>query len=415
MRAALPRASEWGSASRLRDVASELRALRRHDTEIRNANLSSARVRMEDALLSLRFEKASPKTFNLFRVLRLSRREYVHSNVLSWLCDPFGNHGLGSAFLNKALAEAKLPTTSSKDLPFVRVRREHVGDSSIVDITVSTPEAFLVIENKVDAEEGVEQTAREYSDFKPKAEGRAFAAVFLSPNGEKAARKGFAAWSYEIVWRWLNDITGEGSLGAFLKDYRDIVKAEILEGKIMAKLKSLRPETKFVLEHWEDVQLLQEAMAAAEADFAQLLGSAVASLADREWWDEEQWRGELEGKKGFYLFKKSWEIGDSMYCLGMYDFGLDAILSGKRAWSYVYLPASARTPANIAKITKAAKAINLATEDTRSEKYPFWRSVRFDGMGSDLERIQDRIMAEMDALSGLARCLDELAASKSVK
>ena len=37
--------------------------------------------------------------FNIFDVLKISRTEIRHSNLLSWLIDPNENHGLGDSFL----------------------------------------------------------------------------------------------------------------------------------------------------------------------------------------------------------------------------------------------------------------------------------------------------------------------------
>lgn len=39
------------------------------------------------------------KRFNLFDVLKISRTEIRHSNILGWLLTPNENHGLGDAFL----------------------------------------------------------------------------------------------------------------------------------------------------------------------------------------------------------------------------------------------------------------------------------------------------------------------------
>ena len=41
--------------------------------------------------------------FNLFDVLKVSRTEIRHSNMLAWLMDPNENHGLGDAFLKGIL------------------------------------------------------------------------------------------------------------------------------------------------------------------------------------------------------------------------------------------------------------------------------------------------------------------------
>lgn len=406
-------AAHWRPAKRLQSLAAELRTLSSRERGLRSGELIAARARIRPALAELRVLRASPATFNPFLVLRLARREYVHSNVLAWLCDPYGNHGLGPTFLNRVLGEVGLPEVSAADAASVRVTREHVGDTSIVDLSISTSLAFLFIENKVDSEEGEDQTAREYADFQPRAGARECAAVFLTPTGESPARPEFVAWSYETIWRLLGDLSCDARVAQFLFDYRKMVAEDVLEGRVVTNMKELRPETRFVLEHRDDVLLLQEAMAAAEADFAQILTMTLDSLAEREWWDEESWEGKLEGRKGLYVFKKSWKTGDNMFCFGLDGFTWEALTDGKKAWSYAYLPDKARKdPSCVAKLHKAAKAANLSTEGTRSEKFPFWRHLGFDGVGSDLAKIQSRILTEMDALSALIPCFDELAGTK---
>lgn len=41
--------------------------------------------------------------FNMFDILKISRAELQHSNVLSWLLDPKGNHGLGDRILREII------------------------------------------------------------------------------------------------------------------------------------------------------------------------------------------------------------------------------------------------------------------------------------------------------------------------
>ena len=42
--------------------------------------------------------------FNIFDVLKISKTEIRHSNLLSWLIDPNENHGLGDSFLYGIIA-----------------------------------------------------------------------------------------------------------------------------------------------------------------------------------------------------------------------------------------------------------------------------------------------------------------------
>jgi len=44
------------------------------------------------------------KRFNIFDVLKVSHAELRHSNMLAWLLDPAGSHGLGDAFVRRFLS-----------------------------------------------------------------------------------------------------------------------------------------------------------------------------------------------------------------------------------------------------------------------------------------------------------------------
>lgn len=50
----------------------------------------------------------------------------------------------------------------------------------------------------------------------------------------------------------------------------------------MATMREFRPETRFVLEHSEDVQLLVEALDAAKADVAAIVEEAQEALKGRD-------------------------------------------------------------------------------------------------------------------------------------
>ena len=41
--------------------------------------------------------------FNIFDVLKLSRTEIRHSNMISWLLNPHENHGLGDSFIRELI------------------------------------------------------------------------------------------------------------------------------------------------------------------------------------------------------------------------------------------------------------------------------------------------------------------------
>lgn len=45
--------------------------------------------------------------FNIFDILKISRTEIRHSNMLSWLLDPNENHGLGDKFFARCKMKLK--------------------------------------------------------------------------------------------------------------------------------------------------------------------------------------------------------------------------------------------------------------------------------------------------------------------
>ncbi len=51
--------------------------------------------------------------FNIFGVLRIEKAEIRHSNVMAWLLDPQGSHGLGQAFLRRFLSTLLLDNESA--------------------------------------------------------------------------------------------------------------------------------------------------------------------------------------------------------------------------------------------------------------------------------------------------------------
>ena len=96
--------------------------------------------------------------FNIFDVLKISRTEIRHSNLLSWLIDPNESHGLGDSFLygiivllSKELDQRTALHLLSTDLYSYTVFREW----NHIDILLLSHQnrVVLAIENKVGAHE----------------------------------------------------------------------------------------------------------------------------------------------------------------------------------------------------------------------------------------------------------------------
>jgi hypothetical protein len=143
--------------------------------------------------------------FNLLGVMQLIGKEVRHSMVLAWLLDHdmwnLGTHAQGSLGFRLFVAEFGLPIEYA-DCKY-RVRREVVGDASIVDIEVACRGRFLIhIENKIWSCEGIDQTDREWSDLQRRAEDltvsmRDVHAFFLTPHGKSPTNPSFRP----IPWR----------------------------------------------------------------------------------------------------------------------------------------------------------------------------------------------------------------------
>ena len=70
--------------------------------------------------------------FNILGVLRIEQAEIRHSNVLAWLLDPQGSHGLGQAFIRRILSTILLENESSE----IKLTPAQVELMNLVDVEV---------------------------------------------------------------------------------------------------------------------------------------------------------------------------------------------------------------------------------------------------------------------------------------
>ncbi len=70
--------------------------------------------------------------FNIFGVLRIEKAEIRHSNVMAWLLDPQGSHGLGQAFLQRVLSTILLDSESS----VVELTPAHIELMNLRDVEI---------------------------------------------------------------------------------------------------------------------------------------------------------------------------------------------------------------------------------------------------------------------------------------
>lgn len=188
-------------------------------------------------------DKLKPWTdkFNLFDVLKISRTEIRHSNMLGWLLDANENHGLDDRFIKALLQELIEKDSSGRYDPFkillmdmysFSVLRE---DENIDLLMISSEEKTLfAIENKVDSHEHSDQLnryrtllERTYPDYQKYY-------LYLTPQGEEPSDA--VHWdilTYEEVLSALDRSSQDVCLllGAklMINDYKDVIRRQIVE------------------------------------------------------------------------------------------------------------------------------------------------------------------------------------------
>jgi hypothetical protein len=101
--------------------------------------------------------------FNIFSILGMEYLENkTHSNFLYALLDPNSSHYFGNSFLRLFLD--KLDLTIDYDVEEFAVNREVVFSNGRMDFVISSQNHLIVIENKINANDGIEQLKR-YHDF----------------------------------------------------------------------------------------------------------------------------------------------------------------------------------------------------------------------------------------------------------
>lgn len=159
-------------------------------------------------------------------VLGWQRDELAHSRVVAWLLDPCARHGLGSRVLAGLLEEVFGSARSVLNLGRARTTCEVPLLDGRLDIVVKAPGLYLVIENKVDAEEGDEQCAYYSRHLSADA-----ICILFSPDGRQSnAESSFRPLRYAqfagVLRRALAGTTKQGPGRRIAEDYLQTLETE---------------------------------------------------------------------------------------------------------------------------------------------------------------------------------------------
>jgi hypothetical protein len=166
---------------------------------------------------------------DLLSVAGYGRTELAHSQILLWLLDPRGAHGLGPRLIRDVLAAGWDDAVAARAGDAV-TKREQAHVHTRADVVAEIGDLTVVIENKVDALEQATQCEDLFREW-----GSDALYLFLSAQGERptsaksdAARRAWRNLSYGALGRWLADHLSEaGGPGApAVRDYVETLRQQ---------------------------------------------------------------------------------------------------------------------------------------------------------------------------------------------
>ena len=198
--------------------------------------------------------------FNIFDVLRSTKTEIRHSNVLAWFLDPEKEHGFNYNVLEYFIKFAR-KTNSNEELDLsnavVDVRREEQNIDILV--VVENPKIVLVIENKTKTGEHDDQLRRyredvetNYSDY----DERLY--LFLTPKEDEPSDREWKKMTYddvkEILENEYNDHTfNDDGVKVLIDHYINVLAIHLTENADLTNICK-----KIYRKHFKALDLIHE-------------------------------------------------------------------------------------------------------------------------------------------------------------
>lgn len=177
--------------------------------------------------------------FNLFDVLKISRVEIRHSNMLAWLLDPNEGHGLSDMVL-RGIIQKIVSNAEHLDLDIFGTLLMDFHNFSVLRewrnidlLAVSDIGKFvLCIENKIGSREHSNQLNRymkiinnEYPDYQ-----KLF--VYLTPDGEEASNQHWKVLSYQdilhVITAAIEKVELLSDVKMMIDNYTEVVRRDIV-------------------------------------------------------------------------------------------------------------------------------------------------------------------------------------------
>ena len=245
---------------------------------------------LQDFLLDIDcLEELVPWTekFNIFDVLKISRTEIRHSNVLAWLIDANENHGLGDMFIRGILQKLVEEDDNSKydvfkillmDFHSFTIYREWNN----IDIMLLSDEekTIIIFENKVGSHEHSNQLNRYRNIVKHSYPEYECICVFLTPEGELPSdEENWSILTYTDIVEIIEKIRDKAEMPAdidlFVKDYIATIRRDIVDDQQLADICN-----KIYAKHKKALDLIYEYRVDNKLQMSYVIKNVLREFAD---------------------------------------------------------------------------------------------------------------------------------------
>ena len=227
--------------------------------------------------------------FNLFDVLKISKAEIRHSNMLAWLLNPNENHGLGDGFLRgilhrlvegQSLRSYDVFDVFLLDCYSFSVEREW---KNIDILLISTKEKLVIaIENKVGSHEHSNQLNR-YREILERDYAECDRIhIFLTPDGEAPSdEENWIILTYEDLVEVLEDLCAKRELmpeaKLLIDNYISVVRRDIVKDPKLIEICN-----KIYNEHKRALDLIYENRIDNKSQLRNIMNDVLYELCDEE-------------------------------------------------------------------------------------------------------------------------------------
>ena len=186
--------------------------------------------------------------FNIFDVLKVSRTEIRHSNMLAWLLDPNENHGIGDLFLRMVLQHLVRSDSGARYNVFKLLLQDNYSftvyrEWKNIDILLVSDDdkTLIAIENKVGSHEHSNQLNRYRDILRNEFPAYDQIYVFLTPDGEKPSdTENWDCMTYSDIVEMLDEVLQRADMSndvkLMIQNYVAIVRRDIVEDQQLIEI-----------------------------------------------------------------------------------------------------------------------------------------------------------------------------------